>query len=857
MKKRIIGILVCAALLTTFGVLISETTNSNESDSNISLYPCINSVADDGQSDWMQPSSNPGMPVLNLSINMSDQSQVGPTDGPIEIYEGRYWPIHVTAEWDPPHPNKKICLWVDSSTLPPGANLTPPCNCDKGSVTSLFEWEPTYCQAGEYLVVFYASGDCGDYYSENFKIYPVTIIVYNINRDPVIEVDPSGKINVRAGNAVHISVTGSDPDVTDCGWTDDPCRLSCSEPKHFFAEQLAGSYDWETTDDDEGEHTVTFTITDSHGGVDSESVIINVSKNHPPNTPQVPKGESHIGPDDSDYAKEYAYTASTGDPDGDDIWYWFEWGDGTNSGWKGPYKSGAACTVNHKWTKPTDDYKECEVKVKAKDVEDAESEFSEPLPVILDLDSDGDGWTDYYEDTKYYTDPKDDDTDDDGVKDSEDMDPLCDLKIVVRITRIKAIADLEKGEWFSKAGADFRGNVRIYFKIIPHIKNFENNKDDITPYWYVEEDIPDDVENIPIRIKIKDRDTISDERCDISGPGKNLDITFNVKNNEWTGEDHKGDSDGYGHASGADDGEYQDYDAEIWFSVYLTGTGKLCDGDTLTYWEEIEKYGTSPREVNKKYAIVIGMADYTPAMNTKGWPDLPDPDNDAQDMYDLLVDFCHYHPGDVWYFASGFDDGKLPEVSDLDKVGGSSNPTKANLEHALDDIATRATDKDIVVFYYAGHGGGTELENHPAEDGGRIDVDGDEENSVAGFPDKTDESLVLYDQEYFDDELHAKLGNIKHHRLIVILDCCHSGGFIDDLNDLGDIIITTAVNEFECAQGGYTIPGKSYTNGQFTGRFLQQIDYGRTSVEKAFGNIGAIPHQTPQIKDRADKDTFF
>ena len=53
-------------------------------------------------------------------------------------------------------------------------------------------------------------------------------------------------------------------------------------------------------------------------------------------------------------------------------------------------------------------------------------------------DADGDGWSDYEETEKYFTDPNDPDTDDDGVIDSQDVDPLVDQKIKVTIKRIKA-----------------------------------------------------------------------------------------------------------------------------------------------------------------------------------------------------------------------------------------------------------------------------------------------------------------------------------------------------------------------------------------------------------------------------------
>jgi hypothetical protein len=39
------------------------------------------------------------------------------------------------------------------------------------------------------------------------------------------------------------------------------------------------------------------------------------------------------------------------DPEGTPVWYYIEWGDGTNSGWIGPYTSGHEIIVNHTWNK--------------------------------------------------------------------------------------------------------------------------------------------------------------------------------------------------------------------------------------------------------------------------------------------------------------------------------------------------------------------------------------------------------------------------------------------------------------------------------------------------------------------------
>ena len=76
---------------------------------------------------------------------------------------------------------------------------------------------------------------------------------------------------------------------------------------------------------------------------------------------------------------EYTYTSSTTDPDGDQIYYWFDWGDGTNSGWIGPLASGATGSAKHKWTSQGN----YQIKVKAKDTADLESEWSDLLPVSM------------------------------------------------------------------------------------------------------------------------------------------------------------------------------------------------------------------------------------------------------------------------------------------------------------------------------------------------------------------------------------------------------------------------------------------------------------------------------------------
>jgi hypothetical protein len=94
----------------------------------------------------------------------------------------------------------------------------------------------------------------------------------------------------------------------------------------------------------------------------------------PPNKPSTPSG-----PVNGVVGTSYNYSSFTSDPDGDQIFYLFDWGDGTDSGWIGPFNSGDTGSAGHKWNfKGT-----YNIKVKAKDTYNAESVWSNPLSVTI------------------------------------------------------------------------------------------------------------------------------------------------------------------------------------------------------------------------------------------------------------------------------------------------------------------------------------------------------------------------------------------------------------------------------------------------------------------------------------------
>ncbi len=70
------------------------------------------------------------------------------------------------------------------------------------------------------------------------------------------------------------------------------------------------------------------------------------SKSQPPLKPEKPQG-----PVTNKKGEECTYNSLTTDPDGDNIYYMFDWGDDTNSEWLGPYVSGEKVSTSHIWSK--------------------------------------------------------------------------------------------------------------------------------------------------------------------------------------------------------------------------------------------------------------------------------------------------------------------------------------------------------------------------------------------------------------------------------------------------------------------------------------------------------------------------
>jgi len=103
-------------------------------------------------------------------------------------------------------------------------------------------------------------------------------------------------------------------------------------------------------------------------------IICEGTINQAPNTPNVPSGETN-----GYHGISYSYTTASTDPDQDNLYYKFDWGDGTTSEWLGPYLSEEQCDESHIFESPGT----YNIKAKAKDVFDEESDWSSELSVYM------------------------------------------------------------------------------------------------------------------------------------------------------------------------------------------------------------------------------------------------------------------------------------------------------------------------------------------------------------------------------------------------------------------------------------------------------------------------------------------
>ncbi|MFF5705246.1 caspase domain-containing protein [Streptomyces sp. NPDC012794] len=94
----------------------------------------------------------------------------------------------------------------------------------------------------------------------------------------------------------------------------------------------------------------------------------------------------------------------------------------------------------------------------------------------------------------------------------------------------------------------------------------------------------------------------------------------------------------------------------------------------------------------------------------------------------------------------------------------TKDATSEKVTSVLQEAAAQLTAGDLLLLTYAGHGAQVP------------DKNGDE-------PDRRDETWVLYDRQFIDDELYALLGSCAEDvRVLLLSDSCHSGTVARDVS---------------------------------------------------------------------------
>jgi len=179
-----------------------------------------------------------------------------------------------------------------------------------------------------------------------------------------------------------------------------------------------------------------------------------------------------------------------------------------------------------------------------------------------------------------------------------------DYKISVNIKEIRAYDTID---FFSDP--DFY--VLVFVNNVKYKSPCWKNQKYITEEWSTGTiDVPDDIDEVDIKIQLWDKNFLKDKLCDISSNveyGYNdsqldVELIYDLKSGHWRGDDFiypyyisNLDKSGYGRLNGCDDNSIyeNDRDCEIIFDI----TQNDPDGDGIPYWTEVNVFGTDP-EVN-------------------------------------------------------------------------------------------------------------------------------------------------------------------------------------------------------------------------------------------------------------------
>jgi hypothetical protein len=198
----------------------------------------------------------------------------------------------------------------------------------------------TWSRAGIYQVTAKATDNKGAS-SEWSAALPVTIAA--ANRLPSKPARSQGTTAGILQKSYSYTASAIDPDGDDVQITFDWGDASTSVTEFAkSAEKISGSHAWQRS----GTYYVRAKATDRRGGQSAWStyLAVKITANVPPKKPSTPIGvaSGYVG-------KSYSFTGYTTDPNLDQIFYTFDWGDGSTSQ-TNQVNSGTSARISHTWS---------------------------------------------------------------------------------------------------------------------------------------------------------------------------------------------------------------------------------------------------------------------------------------------------------------------------------------------------------------------------------------------------------------------------------------------------------------------------------------------------------------------------
>lgn len=353
MKTKLICISTCMLMLAT-SISFLVVANENIDDCETIYFREIITFEDEGNT------------VLQTTANLNNPPNT-PTQpsGPTTVYVGN-WYLYTTVTTDPDGDNVSygwdggdgiVNYWT---SFYPSGETCRVCIC--------------FCEIGTYKLQVKAKDQYGTESNFSLPIY-VTAIESTTNHPPNIPTNPNP-----ANQAFDVPIntilswTGGDPDVGD----------TVSYDVYFGSSLLLMKIASNISSNSHNPGLLSEGVTyswrivawDNHGLATHGPIWYFTTAGTTENPPLQP---ILSGPTVGRVGRSYVYSAYTTDPEGDNVYYLFDWSDGTDSGWIGPFNSVGICQESHIWTVKGN----YAVKVKAKDIHDAESVWSDPITVSM------------------------------------------------------------------------------------------------------------------------------------------------------------------------------------------------------------------------------------------------------------------------------------------------------------------------------------------------------------------------------------------------------------------------------------------------------------------------------------------